>query len=280
MRQLYKIFPIILAVGLVGCDNETYTKWKSKLTLEDQEIFVSKLPDSAPIVRVGVINGYPPYSFQDDYGNIQGFDIDSMRAIGEEQGFKVEFYKETEQQLLKSILSGKNDMAVSGITYQKDLTEKYGVSKPYFHNPATIMYVKPELNIKDFDDLKGLRVGVLEDSVQAEELKKLKGVEVVTAKTSFLAYESLMQNRSDAIIDSRYMMLYITQNYPENIVTMVSYEDESDPTAGQIILVSKKNKALLKDVNKGIAKLKESGGLEQIHRYWLDDHKKMVSKYK
>ncbi len=274
MRQLYKILPIMLAVGLVGCDSETYTKWKSKLTLEDQEIFVSKLPDSAPIMKVAVVDGYPPFSFQDDYGNLQGSDIDSIRAIGEEQGFKVDFYKESEQDLFDSVLTGRNDMAVAGISYQKALTEKYGLSKPYLHNPSTIMYVKPELNIKDLDDLKGLRVGVLEGSTQAAALDKSEDIDLTVAKTSFLSYESLMQDKVDAIIDNRYILLYTTKNHPEHIVTMVSYEDEDDAAAGQVVLVNKKNKALLEEVNKGVAQLKERGVFEQIQRYWLDQVKK------
>lgn len=274
MRQLYKILPVMLAVGLVGCDNETYTKWKSKLTLEDQEIFVSKLPDSAPIMKVAVIDGYPPFSFQDDYGNLQGSDIDSIRAIGEEQGFKVDFYKESKQDLFDSVLTGRNDMAVAGISYQTALTEKYGLSKPYLHNPSTIMYVKPELNIKALDDLRGLRVSVLEGSTQAAALKELDNIDLTVEKTSFLSYENLMQDKVDAIIDNRYILLHTTKNHPEHIVTMVSYEDENDAEAGQVVLVAKNNKVLIDDVNKGIAQLKERGVFEQIQRYWLNQVEK------
>ena len=273
MRQLYKIFPMILAVGLVGCDSETYAKWKSKLILEDQEIFVSKLPDSAPIMKVAVIDGYPPFSFQDDYGNLQGSDIDSIRAIGEDQRFKVNFYEESEQDLFDSVLIGRNDMAIAGISYQKALTEKYGLSKPYLHNPSTIMYVKPELNIKDLEDLKGLRVGVLESSTQAEALEKLDDIDLTVARTSFLSYENLVQDKVDAIIDSKYMLLYTTKNHPEQIVTMVSYEDEDDAAAGQVVLLAKENKALIKEVNNSVTQLKERGVFEQIQRYWLDEVK-------
>ena len=39
---------------------------------------------------------------------MQGTDVDSIRAIGEEQGFKVEFYKETWQDMFDSVETGKN----------------------------------------------------------------------------------------------------------------------------------------------------------------------------
>ena len=94
MKQLYRVLPIVLSVGLFGCGNSaTQDNANTKSVTDNKDNFVSQLPDTAPVIKVATTGTTPPFSFQDDYGNMQGIDIDVIRAIGEEQGFKVEFYK-------------------------------------------------------------------------------------------------------------------------------------------------------------------------------------------
>lgn len=128
MMQLYRVLPMVLSVGLFGCGNSA-TQENANATgtpaTESKDSFVSNLPDTAPILKVAMTGDLPPFSFQDDYGNMQGTDVDSIRAIGEEQGFKVEFYKETWQDMFDSVESGKRDLAISGISYKEDRAVRY-----------------------------------------------------------------------------------------------------------------------------------------------------------
>ena len=77
---------MIWAVGLFGCSNDKPVSQEAVVTKESKikEDFVSKLPDTAPTLKVALTGDFPPFSFQDDYGNLQGVDVDSIRAIGEE----------------------------------------------------------------------------------------------------------------------------------------------------------------------------------------------------
>jgi len=95
MKLLYRALPIILSVGLFGCGNSSTqdnANAAGATVTENKDSFVSKLPATAPTLKVAMTGDLPPFSFQDDYGNMQGTDVDSIRAIGEEQGFQVEFY--------------------------------------------------------------------------------------------------------------------------------------------------------------------------------------------
>ena len=112
MMQLYRVLPVILSVGLFGCGESSTQENTSTPVTENKDSFVSELPDTAPTLKVATTGTMPPFSFQDDYDNMQGIDIDSIRAIGEEQGFKVEFYKETWQNMFDSVASGGRDIAI------------------------------------------------------------------------------------------------------------------------------------------------------------------------
>lgn len=276
MKQLYRILPIVLSVGLFGCSNtNNATTQKTANTsnaeaAEHEDNFVSKLPDSAPTLKVAMTGTLPPFSFQDDYGNMQGTDVDSIRAIGEEQGFKVEFYKETWQNMFDSVESGERDLAISGISYKDDRAVKYGLSTPYFYNPATIMYLKGNLNIKSLDDIKGMKTGTLEGSKEEDTLKEMgSSVELFSEPTVFLAYENLVQGKTDVLLYDLPVLQYTVKSHPEYEVELVPYEAPDAPSAQQVILMAKGNTKLINNINEGIAKLKAKGTFKEIEEHWL-----------
>ena len=274
MKQLYRILPVVLSVGIFGCSNSSTPESTAaeNTPAEGQEEFVSSLPDSAPVVKVATTGTTPPFSFQDDYGNMQGIDIDSIRAIGEEQGFKVEFYKETWQNLFDSVESGSRDLGIAGISYKEDRAVKYGLSTPYFFNPAAIMYTKDGLNVNSLEDLQGMNVEVVEGTKQEDQLKAMGSYSSLTTKTTpFLMYEDLVQGKVDAILHDLPILQYTAKNYPEYDVKIVPYEGQDNPAAQQVILMAKGNSKLINQVNDGIAKLKANGTFKEIETRWLGE---------
>lgn len=273
--QLYRVLPIVLSVGLFGCGNSSTQENASSTgtpVTENKDNFVSNLPDTAPTLKVAMTGDLPPFSFQDDYGNMQGTDVDSIRAIGEEQGFKVEFYKETWQDMFDSVESGKRDLAISGISYKDDRAVRYGLSTPYFFNPATIMYLEGKFDIKGLNDIKGLKTGTLAGSKEEDTLKQMgSSVELVSRSTAFLAYQDLVQGKTDVFLYDMPVLQYIIKGYPEHKVKIVPYEAADAPSAQQVVLMAKENTQLINTVNEGIAKLKEKGTFKEIEERWLGE---------
>ncbi|WP_201558497.1 substrate-binding periplasmic protein [Psychrobacter sp. 72-O-c] len=275
MKQLYRVLPLVLSVGLFGCSNSTTQEnanTNNAASTESKDNFVSKLPDTAPTIKVATTGTMPPFSFQDDYGNMQGIDIDSIRAIGEEQGFKVEFYKETWQNMFDTVASGGRDLAISGISYKDDRAEKYGLSIPYFFNPSSIMYSDSSVKINGIEDLQGMHVSAMAGSKQEDQLKEMgKYSELSTRATAFLLYEDLMQDKVDVVLHDLPILQYTAKNHPEYDVTIVSYEGEDNPSAQQVILMAKGNTDLINKVNEGITKLKTQGTFKTIEEQWLGE---------
>ena len=274
MKLLYRALPIILSVGLFGCGNSSTqdnANAAGATVTEHKDNFVSKLPATAPTLKVAMTGDLPPFSFQDDYGNMQGTDVDSIRAIGEEQGFKVEFYKESWQDMFDSVESGKRDLAISGISYKDDRAIRYGLSTPYFFNPATIMYLEGKFDIKDLNDIKGLKTGTLEGSKEEDTLKEMgSSVELVSRSTAFLAYQDLVQGNTDVFLYDMPVLQYIIKGYPEHKVKIVPYEAADAPSAQQVVLMAKENTKLIKSVNEGITKLTDTlVNLNEGEEKWL-----------
>lgn len=273
MKQLYRVLPIVLSVGLFGCNSSTTQESANISSATDhKDNFVSQLPDTAPTLKVATTGTTPPFSFQDDYGNMQGIDIDIIRAIGEEQGFKVEFYKETFQNMFDSVESGNRDMALAGISYKDERAAKYGLSKPYFFNPSAIMYADKDLKINSLEDLSGMHVGGMENGKSVDQIKEVGTYgELSTRETAFLLYEDLMQGKVDAILHDLPIWQYTAKIHPEYKVTIVPYEGEDVPEAQQVIMMAKSNTKLINNVNEGITKLKKKGTFKDIEEQWLGE---------
>ena len=97
MNQLYRVLPIALSIGIFGCSNSSTPEnapstpqntAETNTTKEGQAEFVSSLPDSAPVLKVATTGNLAHYSLQDDYGNMQGIDIDIISAIVDNQACK------------------------------------------------------------------------------------------------------------------------------------------------------------------------------------------------
>jgi len=274
MKQLYRILPLVVSVGMVGCNNASQPETTASNSAQEkgQDAFVSSLPADAPVIKVATTGTTPPFSFQDDYGNMQGIDIDSIRAIGEKEGFKVEFYKETWQDMFDSVEAGNRDLGIAGISYNDERAQKYGLSVPYYFNPAAIMYAKDNLNINGLTDLKGKNVAAMAQSKSYNHVEQMGGYNALTSQpTPFLLYEDLIQGKTDAILHDLPILQYTAKNHPEYKVNIVAYEGADNPAAQQVILMAKGNDELINKVNDGIAKLKADGTFAKIGERWLGE---------
>lgn len=155
MKQLYRVLPIVLSVGLFGCgnsNNATSTQESASANTptvqENKDEFVSNLPDTAPVIKVGTEANYAPYEFKDEYGNVTGFDIELMQHIGEDQGFKVEFYNDPWKILFENLDNKSRDMVAAGLTYSSERASKYLLSDVYAPLPNSLVYLDDSLNIK------------------------------------------------------------------------------------------------------------------------------------
>ena len=271
MKQLYRILPVALSVGIFGCsnsstpENTTATETAANTATEGQE-----KPADASVIKVATTGDLAPYSFQDEYGNLQGIDIDVIRAIGEDQGFKVEFYKETFPNLFSTVESGTRDLAMSGLYYNEDRAAKYSLSEPYMLNPSAVMYKIGGQKVTGLNDIDGLRVGALEESKQATQLEKAGGYNSLsTSDTAFLLYRELIQNKVDAIFLDGPVLQYTANTHSKYNVDIVPYENKDDLTAQVVIVMSKNNTALTDTINKGIENLEKKGTFDKIEQKWL-----------
>lgn len=279
MKTLYKVLPIMLSVGLFGCSNSNNTSAQENttastpVTTENKDEFVSKLPDSAPVVKVASDSDFAPYEFKDEFGKITGFDIQLMQHIGEDQGFKVEHYTDRWEDIFNNLDLKNRDMLAAAIPYSAERDSKYLLSNPYAPLPSTLLYVNHELDIKSLDDLDNIKIGVLGDTVQHEYFSsgKFKVESVEPYLTTFAAVQGMVQGEVDAVAEDSAALRHMMKDLPDLQPKYFDYEDIHADSAYKVLVVDKDQPELLEKVNAGLENLIDDGTYAMLTTRWFGE---------
>lgn len=219
------------------------------------------------VLKVGTNADFAPFEFQDENGKeYQGFDMDLIRAIGEEMGYKVEISNIQFDGLIPAIQAGNIDVAITGMTINEERKQNVLFSDPYYKSGLSIIVAKDNNDIKTFQDLKGKKVAVQIGTTSAAEVNKIGGVEVKEFNSSADTFMELRAKGVDAVVNDRPVNdYYIMKSGETNVKALPDLLTSEDYG----IAVSKKNEELLNKVNDALRKLHENGKYDEIFTKWF-----------
>ena len=212
-----------------------------------------------PVYKVGIDVPYPPFSMMDEKGEPTGFDVESVRWIGKDQGFTPEFHAVAWDGILPALMAGKIDMVYSGMTITEERKAKVNFSDTYWI--VQQMVVSKEGSPITLDEVQAgkVRIGTQrgctaaiwgEDNLvntslmPAENLKQYDNTP--------LAVEDLIAGRIDAVMYDSTVMNDIIAGKPVQKLGMIETNEEFG------IAVRKEDSELLEKLNAGLANLKAS----------------------
>lgn len=154
----------VLALGLTACS----------ATEDDAGGEGAALPVVAPGTLTVCIskNAYEPM-YWNNGGTLTGFDVDSIRAIGEHLGLEVSFSEMAFDGLLPALISGRCDVLRSGLYVNEERAAKADAIAYLKTGPALIVAAGNPLGLESTEDLSGVRIAV--QAASANE-KILRGV--------------------------------------------------------------------------------------------------------
>lgn len=256
--------PLCFAL-LVGCSSDKIEE-QTNTTAPD----TAKPAKSGVTYKVVTTGKQPPFSYLDERGNVIGMDIDIIKEIAKEQGFNVTFDLQPWPNVFPSVVSGQNDLAISGISFNDERNEKYTLSKQYLFVPSAIMVTDPSINA--LKALSGKRFNCMTGAKQCNDIQQaVPTAKVTDENTTFLTFVSLAQGKTDAIGEDMQLLQYFAKKNPQVKVNIYPYEDESNPQSSQVIMAAKGKTDLINTINQGIDKLIANGKIKEIEKKWLDN---------
>ncbi len=144
---------------------------------------------------------FPPFEFQDENGELDGFDIDLMEAIGETAGLEVQFESLPFDGIIPALQAGTVDAAISGMTITEERLQTVDFSRPYVKAGLAIAVQADNTEVASLDDLQDKRIAVQIGTTGAETAAEIPGAELSTFDSAPLALQELANGNVDAVIN-------------------------------------------------------------------------------
>ena len=228
--------------------------------------------EAAPVamtkVTVATEAAYPPFEMVNELTKeLEGFDIDLMKAIGEKANLEIEFVNTPFDPLLAGIATCQFDAAISAITITAERAKKYNFSTPYINAGQIITVALDNTDITGPANLVGKTVGVQLSTTGQIEVEKIEGVTVRPYDTVDLAFLDLANEQVDAVVaDYGTTLNYVNQSKDKIKLTGEIFTEEMYGVA-----VCKTDTDLLAKINAALAELKTEGVLTSLEEKWLSD---------
>ncbi len=217
----------------------------------------------AKTYTVGLSAAFPPFEFVKD-GEIVGIDVEVMNAIAQSQGLDVEFKDlGSFDSVFPALMSGHIDIIASGVTITAERQKKYDFSEPYYGSDQSVVVkgdLDNDLTVLYGDHDIGVQTGTTGDIWVTDHLKKkdvLKGEVARYDKYTMVIADLVNENLDAVVMDSSVANEY-TKRRPIKVVGIIKTGEKYG------IVVNKGNKELLKKINAGLKKIKQSGKLDEI----------------
>lgn len=260
-RGIKKIIGIILtlsiATSFAACAKKTEEK-PANATAAKTETKLDKIKKAGKLV-VGTSADYAPYEFHkviNGKDEIVGFDIMIANEIAKDLGVKLEVKDITFNGLLEALKGDKVDMVIAGMNPTAERAKEVDFTKVYYRaDQSVLVRTEDKDKYKNFDDLKGKKVGVQLGSLQEDLAKKqILGSEIKSlGKITDLALE-LKNKKIDALVMETTVATSYADKNKDLSVSGLKFKTE-DQGAGSAIAIQKNSPEFLEAVNKSLDKL-------------------------
>lgn len=253
----------VLVLGLmavVGCAKEEAADQP-----EGTETAITKLV-------VGSETTYPPFEMVEN-GEYTGFDMDLIRAIGEEMGCEIEIQSMGFDALIPALKADTVDVTISAQSITEERLKVIDFSDPYFDAGLIVAVRADNEDIKSYDDLAGKTLAAEVGTTGAMWSEKLKETDPNTVVSIFdgvgEAFMELEKGSADAVINDMPVTAYYIKTDGKDKVKMVGELFSSDEQYGMGI--KKGNTEILDFINEGLQKIKDNGKYEEIYQKWFGE---------
>ena len=227
----------------------------------------SSEPAADETLTVATEPAFPPFESQAEGGDLEGFDIDLMNAIGEEAGLEVEYESLPFDGIIPALQSGRVDAAISAMTITPERAQTVDFSRPYFQSGLAIAVREENQNVKSLDDLANKEIAVQIGTTGAQQAEEIPGAQVNTFDSAPLALQELSNGNVEAVINDA----------PVTLFAINSGNLEGLEVVGELVTEEYYGIALAKDspyqeeINNALNTLIENGTYAEIYQKWFGD---------
>lgn len=231
---------------------------------------LSTLAHGEGVLKVATEAGFMPFEYVGETGELLGFDMDLIRAIGDVLDLDVQIDNIAWDGLIPALLNKNYDAVIAGVTITPERQASVDFSDPYFESVLTIVTKEDETDVASLTDLTDKIAAVqisttgdftASDLHDAGELKSVSRFDLVAD-----AMQAVIIGAADVVVvDLPVAEAYLEANpsAPLKTVGAVSANEYYG------IAIHKGNNQLLEQVNTALKELQQSGIYDEIYEKWF-----------
>jgi polar amino acid transport system substrate-binding protein len=192
-----------------------------------------------------------------------GFEVEIVEEIARYLGKKPVYVNNDWNNLIPGLTRGMYDIAINGLEVTPEHEETVNFSIPYYKTFLQLAVRGENSDIENLHDCHGKVVGTLKESYAQTVLEELGDVEIRTYSVEANTYEDLQNGRIDAALFDSPIAIYSAGFNPA--IKFVG------PPIGELtyaIAITKGNPELLREIDKAIVYLRDTGKLREIYDRW------------
>lgn len=217
-------------------------------------------------LAIGLESTYPPFNFQDESGNLVGFEVDFANDLCKRLGLTPRYVPTQFDGILAALASGRLDVVINQITITPERQKNYDFSVPYTITKIQ-MVTRKELaaELTAPEKLSGRTVGaVLGTNFEQWVRANVPDADVKTYDLDATMYRDLKAGRIDVALNDTMVAASLIKKADSGFVTA------GEPFAPQEQAVAmRKEPALKAAIDKAIEEMKADGTLTAMSIKWL-----------
>ncbi len=220
---------------------------------------------------VGTAPTLPPFTYVGGAynGEIIGFDIELAKAIAKDRGEKLKLKIMYFDELLPAVANGEIDMAISVLTVTEDRKKIVDFSDSYLEDESVLLIREDDTRFAHIHTKEALgankRIGSQTNTITAYLAKAIAGNNYVSQPQT---WDEVIIQLLDYEIDSVIIGSVTAKNYMEKYDNLEIHNTLTFDKEEYAVAVKKGNAKLLKDINKTLKKLENSGEYDKLlHEY-------------
>ena len=152
---------------------------------------------------------FKPFEYTDESGNFVGIDMDILKAIAEDQGFKYDVQVLGWDASIAACQAGQADGMIAGASITDERKSSGWIFSDGYYDANQSMAVAENSDITGFDDLSGKKVAVKTASMSADYAESIKdqyGFEITYFEDSPTMYQAVVGGQVAACFDDTPIM--------------------------------------------------------------------------
>ncbi|WP_443091144.1 lysine/arginine/ornithine ABC transporter substrate-binding protein [Basfia succiniciproducens] len=208
---------------------------------------------------------YPPFELTNAQGEIIGFDVDVAKAICKEIEANCNFKSQSFDALIPSLKAKRFDAAISAIDITETRAKQVLFSDAYYDSSASFIAVKGKADLNSAKNI-GVQNGTTFQQYTVAEAKQYSPKAYTSLQDAIL---DLKNGRIDIIFGDTAVLADMLAKEPELTFVGDKVTNKKYFGNGLGIAVNKSDKALVENLNKGLAAIKANGEYQKIYDKWM-----------